>query len=482
MRNLTINILAIIALASCSTKVENAAQTNIELGIYPDYKEVTIPCNIAPINFTISDSAKIDAILISCGGDTLTVKVSNNCTKIDINKWHNFLADKGGKTLTFTPCGKTDGKWLAYKPFNVEVSADSIDKTLVYRLIPPGYEIWNRMGIYQRDLETYNERAIYENRYGKGNCVNCHSFCANNSDQLMIHLRAGLAGTYVFSGNTASKVEGDFSKFNAGPTYPYWHPSGRFIAFSLNKIYQDFHTADPNIIEVYDDFSDVIVFDLENKAVISSPLTCSADAFETFPCFSPDGKWLYFCTSQAFDSVKWNYPNAHYSICRIGFDAEKKEFGTTVDTIVNSAAMGKSASFPRISPDGRFLLYTLSDYGNFSIWHHEADLKMIDLQTGDSIDTSPINSPLTESYHSWSSNSRWVVFSSRRGDGLYTRPYFAHLNTNGTFSKPMLLPQQNPQEYYQKLFFSYNIPELVKSEVDLSARITDRLIRGMQKK
>ena len=481
MRNLIINILAIIALASCSTKVENAAQTNVELGIYPDYKEVTIPCNIAPINFTITDSAKIDAILISCGGDTLTVKVSNNCTKIDIDKWHNFLADKGGKTLTFTPCGKTDGKWLAYKPFCVEVSADSIDKTLVYRLIPPDYEIWNRMGIYQRDLETYNERAIYENRYGKGNCVNCHSFCANSPGQLMIHLRAGLAGTYVFSNNTASKVEGDFSKFNAGPTYPYWHPSGRFIAFSLNKIYQDFHTADPNIIEVYDDFSDVIVFDLENKTVISSPLTCSANAFETFPCFSPDGKWLYFCTSQAFDSVKWNYQNAHYSICRIGFDAEKKEFGTTVDTIVNAAANGLTATFPRISPDGRFLLYTLADYGNFTIWHHEANLKMIDLQTNDSVCTDNINSKYTESYHSWASNSRWVVFSSRRGDGLFTRPYFAHIDSTGKASKPILLPQRNPLDFYQQLFCAYNIPELVKSEVDLTARKTDLLVRKMQK-
>jgi hypothetical protein len=468
-------------LAACSTKVENATQTNIELNIYPDYKGVTIPCNIAPINFAITDSVKIDAILISCNSDTLTAEVSNNCTKIDIDKWHNFLADKGGKTLTFTPCGKTDGKWLAYKPFNVEVSSDSIDKTLVYRLIPPGYEIWNRMGIYQRDLETYNERAIYENRYGKGNCVNCHSFCTNNPDQMMLHVRVNMAGTYVFSDNIIGKVEGDFSKFAANPTYPYWHPSGRFIAFSLNKIYQDFHTADPNIIEVFDDVSDVIVFDLENKAIISSPLTCTTNAFETFPCFSPDGKWLYFCTSQAFDSVKWNYKNAHYSICRIGFDAEKKEFGTTVDTVVNAAAMGKSASFPRISPDGRFLLFTLSDYGNFSIWHNEADLKMIDLTTGDSVCTDNINSTYTESYHSWSSNSRWVVLSSRRGNGLYTRPYFAHLNTDGTFSKPMLLPQQNPQEYYQKLFFSYNIPELVKSEVDLTARKTDQLVRKMQK-
>ncbi len=480
MKKCTIIILSIIMLASCTTSVNNAVQTNIDISIYPDYKDVTIPCNIAPINFSVADTLQADALVISANGDTLTTGISNGCVDIPIKRWRAFLADKAGSSLTFTICRKTNEEWLAYKPFNVEVSADSIDKTLVYRLIPPGYEIWNRMGIYQRDLETYNEQAIYENRYGKGNCVNCHSFCSNSPDKMMMHVRVNIAGTYVFSNDTTSKVEGDFSKFNAGPTYPYWHPSGQFIAFSLNKIFQDFHTADPNIIEVYDDVSDVIVFDLENKAIISSPLTCATNAFETLPCFSPDGKWLYFCSSQAFDSVRYNYKNAHYSICKIEFDAETKQIGKIVDTIVNAAAMGKSASFPRISPDGRFLLYTLSDYGNFSIWHHESDLKMIDLQTGDSISTNQINSSRTESYHSWSSNSRWIVFSSRRGDGLHTRPYFAHVNADGTFSKPMLLPQRNPQEYYRELFYSYNIPELVKSEVTLSARRTDIMIRKMQ--
>lgn len=480
MRNLAINILAIILLTACSTKVENIIQTDIDLQIYPDYKYVTIPCNIAPINFAITDSTKIDAILISCNNDTLTIKVSNNCTKIDIDKWHNFLADKGGKTLTFTPCSKTDGKWLAYKPFNVEVSADSIDKTLVYRLIPPGYEIWNRMGIYQRDLESYIQKPIYENRYGKGNCVNCHSFCQNSPDRMMMHVRAGFAGTYTFIDGIFDKIKADFSKQIAGPTYPYWHPSGQFIAFSINKIYQDFHTADTNLIEVYDDVSDVIVYNIENESIITSPLTCATDAFETFPCFSPDGKWLYFCRAQAIDSVRYNFKDVHYSICRIAFNPDAGTLGDSIDMVYDAASIGKSASFPRISPDGRFLLFTLSNYGNFSIWHNEADLIMLDMTTGDSISTNYINSTYTESYHSWSSNSRWIVFSSRRGDGLYTRPYFAHVNTDGTFSKPMLLPQQNPQEYYHELFYSYNIPELVKSEVGLSARITDKLIRGNQ--
>ena len=482
MRGLAANILIVTLSAACTPTVDNIVPTDTNLDIYPDYKSVTVPCNIAPINFSITDSINVDAVVIEGRNGKLTTKVSDNCTQIGIDQWHQLLVANRGDSLRFTPCRNVNGKWLGYKPFAVFVSPDSIDKTLVYRLVPPGYELWYRMGIYQRNLETFSEQAIYENIYGHGNCVNCHSFCANSSDKMMMHLRVNMAGTYVFSNNTIGKVEADFSNFAANPTYPYWHPSGRFIAFSLNKIFQDFHTADPNIIEVYDDVSDVIVFDLENKAIISSPLTCATNAFETFPCFSPDGKWLYYCTSQAFDSVKWNYKNAHYSICRIEFDAEAKKLGTTVDTVVNAAAMGKSASFPRVSPDGRFLLYTLSDYGNFSIWHREADLKMIDIETGDSVDISSINSSLTESYHSWSSNSRWVVFSSRRGDGLYTRPYLAHLNADGTFSKPMLLPQQNPQEYYQKLFFSYNIPELVKSGIEMSARETDLLIRGMQKK
>ena len=482
MRALAANILIVTLLAACTPTVDNIVPTNTDLAIYPDYKSVTLPCNIAPINFSVADSISIDAVVIEGRNGKLTTKVSGNCTQIDIDQWHQLLAANLGDSLRFTLCRKADGKWLGYKPITVFVSPDSVDKTLVYRLIPPGYEIWNRMGIYQRDLETYSEQAIYENRYGKGNCVNCHSFCANNPERFMLHVRVNMAGTYTFTNSEIGRVAGDFSQFAANPTYPYWHPDGKHIAFSLNKIYQDFHTADPNIIEVYDDVSDVIVFDTENQKIIHSPLTCSKESFETFPCFSPDGKWLYFCTSQALDSVKWNYTKAHYSICRIGFDAEKGEFGTSVDTVVNAAAMGKTASFPRISPDGRFLLYTLADYGNFTIWHREADLKMIDLETGDSVDISNINSTLTESYHSWSSNSRWVVFSSRRGDGLYTRPYLAHIGSNGTVSKPMLLPQQNPQKYYTELFYSYNIPELVKSEVELSARKTDLLIRGMQKK
>ena len=117
-------------------------------------------------------------------------------------------------------------------------------------------------------------------------------------------------------------------------------------------------------------------------------------------------------------------------------------------------------------------MLTESAYGNFSIWHRDADLRLIDLTTGHIDSLSTVNSNDVESYHSWSSNSRWFAFSSRRGTGLYTRPYICHIDANGVAAKPFLLPQESA-EYYDRLLTSFNIPELVQGEIDVD---TYRLI------
>ena len=90
---------------------------------------------------------------------------------------------------------------------------------------------------------------------------------------------------------------------------------------------------------------------------------------------------------------------------------------------------------------------------------------MIDLSTLRSYPLEAANSDDVESYHSWSSNSRWLVFSSRRIDGLYTRPYLVHIDENGKTGKPLVLPQEDP-DFYSRFMFSYNIPEFVKGKVE----------------
>ena len=118
----------------------------------------------------------------------------------------------------------------------------------------------------------------------------------------------------------------------------------------------------------------------------------------------------------------------------------------------------------------------MTKYGNFTIWHKDSDLYLMDLSTNE-ITKPDINSDEAESYHTWSSNGRWIVFSSKRADGLFTRPYFAYFDTNGKAYKPFLLPQKDPR-FYDTFLKTYNVPELVTSAVELNPRILSKIARS----
>jgi dipeptidyl aminopeptidase/acylaminoacyl peptidase len=164
-----------------------------------------------------------------------------------------------------------------------------------------------------------------------------------------------------------------------------------------------------------------------------------------------------------------------YNIYKKSFDPETRQFGPR-ELVFDAAALDKSATLPRVSPDGRFLMFTLGNFGVFHIWHSHADLWMMNLEDsvkelGDSISTArsldEINSPDVESYHSWSSSGRWLVFSSRRYDGNYTRPFFAHIDKDGKCSKPFELPCADP-DYHRQFLRSYNIPEFMRGPVTIT--------------
>lgn len=138
--------------------------------------------------------------------------------------------------------------------------------------------------------------------------------------------------------------------------------------------------------------------------------------------------------------------------------------------LIHAHAQGGSISHPRVSPDGRYLLNTWSAYGTLPVWHKDADLYCIDLQVGSISRIDTVNSEDVESYHSWSGNNRWLVFSSRRDDGLYTRPYISYVDADGKFHRPFMLPQKNPKDFYDSNLFSYIIPEFLERKVSLRGR------------
>ncbi len=462
-------LLALI-LFSCSRRVEvekHLAQAPV---IFPDYREVTVPRSIAPLHFRVEKER----------GEVVSAKFSTECGKVvevdadgnDIcigdKDWQQLLQE--ARSISVEVVVNRDGVGCAYRPFHIEVSRDAIDPYIAYRLIEPGYEKWYKMGIYQRELNSYEQTPVIENSQTENNCMNCHSFQQHDPKRMLVHLRGGsMGGTYV------AKHHGDLLeklRFQADGikslVYPSWHPSGKFIAFSTNDTHQGFRSSDKNRIEVYDKASDIVVVsDIEQDScqIITSPLLSSKGSWETYPCFSPDGRLLYFSTADSVEMPR-QYKEVRYSVCSLAFDPAKKTFGSKVDTLFSARMTNKSAVMPRISPDGKWMVVTVADYGCFPIWHHEADLYIINLKTKEAHPLTAANSQDTESYHSWSSNGRWLLFGSRRVNGLYTMPYICHVDGQGRASKPFLLPQESP-DFYDKCLKSFNIPEFVKGKCTL---------------
>jgi hypothetical protein len=432
--------------------------------IFPDYTEIVIPPNIAPLNFDIKEKGLKYVVKISTeSGKEVNIPVRSSVVKIKKKVWQKLLNDNKGKELKFNVYVlNSDRKWIKYKPFIMKVANEDIDEYLAYRLINVGYILWEKMGIYQRDLSSFNERPILHNRNTKGNCINCHSFCNNDPERIMFHMRDAYSGTIVSVKDSLFKVNMSTPYTMSAGVYPSWHPDGQHIAFSVNLVRQWFHAVDKRN-EVYDRASDLIVYNLKTNTITTSPKV-STKRRETLPCWSPDGRYLYYCSApEISDTIEFD--EVKYDLLRIPFNTENNEWGE-VDTVLLSSVLGKSISFPKISPDGKYLIFCLASHGYFTIYNVTSDLYILNLETKEYY-PFPFNSNSVDSYHSWSSNGRWFVFSSKRSNGLCARPYISYFDESGKAYKPFLLPQKDPRFYYS-FINNYNVPEMVKSSVSVN--------------
>ncbi len=473
-RSLYIVVIGILAV-SCHPSPEYFSTETAE--IFPDYSNVTVPAGIAPLNFCMADeNIKDISVRISHKGRCRVSSLRGKSTHFPIRKWHRLLRDAAGDSLEVSVDARSDSGWVSFRPFNIFVSSDDMDYGLCYRKIAPGYEAFGPMGIYERDLSSFKEKALIENTKFNG-CVNCHSFNRCSPEDYSLHIRGKHGATLIRKNRKLEAFNTRTEKSLGNCVYPYWHPSGKYIAYSSNDTKQLFHVCPDKLIEVFDVDSDVQIYDIDSGELLIPEACARKGRWESFPSFSPDGKDLYFTTA-APAALPDSITDIRYNLCKVGFDAETGECGSpeSVTTIIDAASEGKSVAFPKPSFDGKYLMYTLSDYGTFPIWHHEADLWILDMKSGETRPVTESNSQDTESYHNWDSSSRWFVFSSRRLDGLFTRLFLCHIDEDGNVGKPFLLPQRNPGKYYSELFFSYNVPEFITSHIPFSTRRALKLI------
>jgi hypothetical protein len=466
-------IIICLLFSACKESVTHPESVQAIPNIFPDYTGVTIPANIAPLNFTLNGAFEKINLHIRGGKEGSLEVQSSHYINIPEKQWKQLLTANTGSELQLTVSVKSNGQWKQYAPFPVYISPYPIDYGLAYRLIAPGYEVYSKMGIYQRNLSNFKQSAILENTIVSGSCMNCHSFNQTHPEKMSLHIRGSHGGTLIQTGDSYKILDTKTEETIGSCVYPYWHPSEKFIAYSINKTQQTFHTGKEELIEVLDLASDVAVYDLETNDLLTCDLL-QTDNFETFPVFSPDGKTLYFCCASN-QTLPDDYQKIRYNLCSIAFDPDAKTFGAKIDTLILADVQEKSVSFPKPSFDGKYLMYTLLNYGNFGIWHSEADLYLLDLSDGSTRELTEVNSTDADSYHNWSSNSHWFVFGSRRIDGLYTRPYIASIDETGKIGKPFPVPQKNPDNYLNSLF-SYNVPEFISGPVHLDANRAEKMI------
>ena len=462
---LYILFIAVLAIGCKNDVIRISEEIDRTPEIIPDYKNITIPYNIAPLNFLVGEDG--DRVFVSMKGKVKTdLEFKGVKVIFPAKKWAKILKDNSGDSIEISISVSGDGIRKNYKPYKVFIAKEPIDGYLVYRLIMPGFQTWNQMGIYQRSLSSFKVETILDSRVMPGTCMNCHSFAMNDPSNMVMHLRENNGGTILYRKDKLEKLSTKTGKMFANAAFPYWHPSGKYLAFSVNKVNQIFHASGPNRAEAVDLKSDVFVYDIERNEMLTSPLLSAEENYETFPCFSPDGLTLYYCSARAV-KLPEKFNKIKYSLCSVSFDPVSGKFGDKADTLISGQTLGKSIAMPRVSPDNRFLMFVMADYGCFPAYNPEADLYLMNLKTRKYEPLETLNSNNVESYHSWSSNGRWVVLSSRRGDGLYMKPYIGYIDENGVSRKPFLLPQKDPA-FYDTFLFSFNIPELVKSKVLLT--------------
>lgn len=474
MQHITINSMTrffLLIITTCligcnrvKVPVDDVTDIDGTPSIYPDYTDLVIPPNIAPLNFEIDipGQAFVARVYAPTGREIVT---GGKTVKWNLKEWHSLLDESRGKDIEFEIFVKDDsGKWKKYR-FSNKVAEEDIDPYVSYRLIEPLYTLYGSLAIYQRDLTSWDEDVVFNNSThtapDRQFCINCHIPRNNYRDGAsQIHVRHHNGGTLIMTGDSIIKVDMKNDSTLTSGVYTAWHPADDLIAYSTNETRQMFFSFSDTRPEVFDLRSDIILYDIKNhtlKNVANDP-----DLLETYPNWHPDGRYLYYAAARYPEGVtpeteKDHYKDIRYDILRRRFDPESRTFSAP-DTIVFASAQEQSALHPRISPDGKWLLYCKAPYGTFHLPHRESDLYLSDLKTGMERPLSNANSDQSESYHSWSSNSRWIIFSSRREDGQYTHPYIAYIDNEGVDSKAFIMPQEDPY-HYSNLMKSYNVPE-----------------------
>jgi hypothetical protein len=448
--------------------------------INPDYAGIVIPPNIAPMNFAIAEPGReCCAVVSSKYGKPIIISGRGMSVSIPAGKWKNLLLNNRGGLLHLDLYVRdTANRWLRFRTIEDTIADFPIDRYCTYRFLNFVYNYSADLRLVERDLSSFRETLLLSTKNYAWGCCNCHTPNRCNPENFVFQSRSSRFGSA-----TLVAMDGKISTLNTKLGYPAWHPAGRMIAFTVNKVQQCFHSAGSGFVDFYDNNSDIVIYDAALAKILTVPQLNRKEVLETWPNWSPDGRHLYFCSAPIlWDDFKKvppdNFDKVKFGLFRIAYDDARKAWGP-VDTVLSPEKTGLSISQPRMSPDGRFILFCMHEYGSYPNTQKSSDLYLLECATN-AVRRLGVSSAFSESWHGWSKNGRWILFSSKRDNGKFTRLYFSFIDSCGTPHKPFILPQKDPA-YYGSCMKYYNFPEFAAAPVPFSEREILKAVRAPEK-
>lgn len=456
-------ILPLMAMGNAATSpdIAGAATSLLPPRITPDYTDITIPPNIAPLNFRVNEPGTAYRVKLHASqGKAIEINSHTPTIQFPLEAWRTLVRSNAGRELYCEVSVQTTEKgWSRFATITNHIATEPIDSHLYYRLLKPLYNTYVTLGIYQRDLESFDQTPLLRNEKVNNQCLNCHTFLNHSTTQFALHTR-GVKGPQPMLLVQSNEV----TRVNKTMGYLSWHPNGKLLAYSANRLALFYHTHGETR-DVFDAKSHIEIYRVDSNTFFTPKPLVATNRNDTWPSWSPDGAYLYF-SATAPRPIK-NFRDVRYDILRVHYDIHSNQWGEP-EAIVSSRETNLSATEPRVSPDGKYLLFCLSKYGNFPIYQPSSDLYLMDLKTRE-CHRLEINSDTVDSWHCWAFNSRWIVFSTKRLDGLLARPFFSYMDLQGHFHKPFVLPQKDPT-FYESFARTFNAPELAQGPVTVTEK------------
>lgn len=397
-------------------------------------------------------------------GETATFVTTSKSWRFPSKVWERVRRDAVTrdakvqvKGVKLNKAGERTGPVQASEIVRLRISRDPADSYIVYRLVAPPFSSSKTPDLFLRDIREDEPRVFLSAR--RKYCVNCHSFSSKqgNVGKLSLQVRSLAAvgqklpvylGVYDIDRRTGYRVQLPFQIQMT--TFMDWSPDHERLAFSAN---QKIVALEPILYETQlagMSTSDIAICDLTRNEAYLLPGASDPNMLEIYPRWSPDGSRIVFSRSP----VGSHPANVHFDLYVIPVDGGKQSVAQPIE---DAADNGRSNYFPRFSPDGKWFSFCQCDGGDLIRSSSDLYLKAGDLKGP--AHRLECNAPYAaDSWHSWTSNSRWLVWASKRDGGIYAYLYLTHIDEAGHASPAIRVPMK------KKPHASFNVPEFVAQD------------------